>query len=512
MKRFSFIFIAFLGTFASAQERIYIDLHGNKVPKERAELYREVQKKDSLYEIKDFFLSGKLQMVGYSKNPEMTSTDMLLGKFFTYHENGKVKIEGFRENELYFHYKEFDENGKFIAESERNEQGTTLKSTAGKYSSFDELIFTNNDNSVIKRVSYDKDITKIRMESLSSENGNTITHFYDEKGKLIGTNTFDENFASNGTEVSFYKNPMRVASIRKMEKGKNISEEIFYGNGKRFSLSELKEDQKITLYFNEKGKEIGKLIEKKQDDIFFTPQSGNMLSLSEDGKFVESDTEYKLGMRTKSVSFYENGKTKSITDYNIENWVGKITYFDNKGKEQEKIIYEDGQPFDGKYYDDFGKNPSFTAYKEGKMVEMQTFDEQKRLRFVKKHQPNSEYSYDCEVFNEKQEKIYSYSINQDNETMEIHQFENGKQIHKAFVREGILVEGSVKLFDTERKIDILLKAEGAWIIVKTYQENELVKDSKVLATYTGTDSYAYEYLIREDSLYKDIYDAPNVAY
>ena len=81
MKKGLFFLVWILSFGALAQDRIYIDSIGNSVEKENAKFYRILSEKKGVYHIKDYYLSGKLQMDAYSKDKDFRRLEDLIGKF-----------------------------------------------------------------------------------------------------------------------------------------------------------------------------------------------------------------------------------------------------------------------------------------------------------------------------------------------------------------------------------------------------------------------------------------------
>ena len=504
-----------------AQNKIYIDDSGNEVPKEDASFMRQITEKKGLFFIKDYFLDGKLQMSISSKEKNFNKIEQVIGKFIFYHKNGKVEITGEEKNGIIKGSK-YDEKGKLELTFTH-----TLPITA-----YEQIYYTDNKNipnvysyyqnkNLIKEISFGEDMKKARGEYHYKDDEIAYIDYYDEKGNKIGTNT-NSNPDTYRLLVEYYYNPMRVKSIsEKDENQKIIRNEEYFSNGKLFSKEEATADGTKVSFYDKMGKKIGELTNKYEvSSHILTPYEGSLFILSEKGNIIEKQ-EFNLGFSSKITQFYETGITKSISNFDIDNTLKKITFYDRRGKEKSNLTYEYGQPFTGTYYDNLEENDSFISYKDGKKIEVKNYDKKKILRYTKKITETD--SYYCEVFNEQGIKQYSYELTDGGEfatypkKMEITQYENGKIIHKASVDNGILIKGSILLTkDIEirnnynLKSENLIEAKEEFIISKRLINGEVIKEAKFFIKHPNIndyyDGYMNDFTITEESLTDYSYD------
>lgn len=483
--------------FFYAQERIYIDSNGNPVSKEEAELYREVTEKEGIYHIKDFYLNGQLQMEGYSQTLEVESITDFIGKYTFYYENGKIEVTGEVQDGKSIQAKGYDEKGRLTYEEKHDGEGVESKSLlyADDYFPYNQVNLRKKDGSY-KQIIYDQDINKIRVEQIEEADLSVKKiDYYDIKGKLIGTLTYTDTYEPRGMEVSYYYKPMRVKSITRWnDKGEAISEESYYPNGKIFSKKDM---SKTTIFYNEKGKKIGELTYKADEDGIEFPYEGSEYTLNEEG-ILTSKTEYKLGNYVTTIHYYKNKKEKSKLEYNLDELPSKITFYTPKGQVKSALSYNDGMPYQGIYYADLEKNDAYTSYREGTLIEQKNYDDQKILRYSKTLLEDGAYS--CQIYNEKGQRVYEYTIDDDQE-MKIFQLENGKTIRAATIKRNLITEGSLLYKDSVRTNEtIIIERQAGWIIIKNMLDDKLVKETKINAKYIESDNCFGNYYIHETTL------------
>ncbi|MDO4879893.1 MAG: hypothetical protein Q3983_01305 [Capnocytophaga sp.] len=504
-----------------AQNKIYIDDSGNEVPKEEASFMRQISEKNGLFFIKDYYLNGKIQMSVTTKEKNFSKIEQIIGKFIFYHENGKVQMTGEEKNGI-IKGKQFDDKGRMELSFTH-----TLPITA-----YEQIHYTDNknipniysyyqNNTLIKEISFGEDMKKARVEYHYKDGEISYLDYYDEKGNKIGSNSYSDTDTYR-LFVDYYYNPMRVKSISERDENKKIiRQEEYFTNGKLFSKEEATSDGSKVTYYDKMGKKIGELINKYEiASTLLDPYEGTQFVLSEKGNIIEK-REYNLGFFSKISQFYENGITKSIAVYDIDNSLQKITFYDRKGKEKSSLTYEAGLPYTGTHYDNLEENDSFISYKEGVKTEVKNYDQKKILRYSKKINENG--TYFCEVFNELGQKQYTYELTYDGEyatypkKMEITQYENGKITHTATIDNGILVKGSIWLSkdvdirnNLNLKTENLIEATEDFIISKRFLNGEIIKEAKFFIKHPNiedySDSFMDDFTITEDSLTDFSYD------
>ncbi|WP_435315146.1 hypothetical protein [Cellulophaga fucicola] len=220
----------FLFQSAYSQSKIYFDKDWKKTTKEEARFYRVVAKKnDSLFHIRDYFISGVLQMNGHFSNLE---EEVMEGKITFYDEKGKITNSANYVNGVL--------NGPSIV---------YLKNGKIEYTSE----YKNGDvyNGIYKAATvkylYKNGVTAKRIEFLSPNDyyplATTVygkerdtVYWYTSKGKKIGFGTYKGTKTINGLDIkknwlevthTFYKNSKKEGVQSIFYEGKLIAENTF---------------------------------------------------------------------------------------------------------------------------------------------------------------------------------------------------------------------------------------------------------------------------------------------
>ena len=241
MKKLWLLFLYLLPLCSWTQEKMYIDSEGNTTTKDKAKLYRVISEKDGRYHVKDFFLDGKLQMDAYATKKDFRSIEELIGKFSFYFEDGKIEIQGEEENGN-LSYKVYDPKGRINTFYNKTREDTYIETynyadnayVKGK-KEFNVVYYQENAK-VKKRIQFEEDLKKARIESFFEGEDNVLLKYYDERGKLIGSRYIKGNEAQAGIEVEYYHAPAQVKAITQWDAVGNIVEDkVYYRSGKLFS-------------------------------------------------------------------------------------------------------------------------------------------------------------------------------------------------------------------------------------------------------------------------------------
>jgi len=356
-----------------------------KATKNDAEFYRPMplKKVGNLYQIKDYYSNGNVQMEGFITNPENAYT--YEGKVIWYYKNGNIEIEStYTKWKLNGLKKTYFEDG-------------SLK-TEGTYKDDDPLNGTFNDccpyptvdeRKKGKRIAsyrYYKDSKVIAEKSINDEDGHTKKILaYNKKGEQIaevtvkpiehyidGKNVWfhidkDKNIL-NIEGFATYKNGILEGESSSFDlKGNSIAKGI-YQNGIPYSGTFFN-DQILKTYKN--GKLEGKEIAYSNDKII--AQGINKDGYHWDGQFkilyYQIET-YKNGqLEGKQTIYYTDSfgyyikEIKSYHHFINNKKEGESAHFDKKGKQIAKGIYKNDIPFTGTFYDEYYN--TLTSYKEG---------------------------------------------------------------------------------------------------------------------------------------------------
>lgn len=486
-----------------SQQKIYFDKDWNVTTLSKMVYYREIKKNGNLYQIKDFYKNGQLQMEGSSTNSD-PNNEVFQGKVTWYFENGKIqKIAEFKDGEQVGTEKEYDEEGRIITDLAYDKNG--FSGIKSEYKSEENIVnefWEYKDSEVIKHVSYDENPNGIRIENYFDKNSSAyINKYYDEKGNLIGEKRDNISEDFKNTEVEYYYNPMKVYRItKKDERGYEQEVKAYYPNGK------LKYEQYFTKNgykkaYDEEGKLIGEVNYTTYDSFewYKKPWNGDDVDFDEDNLFLKTIITYKDGIKIKAKAFYPNGE-KKIIDY-TDGKITKSEYFNSDEKLIGTMIYDENeQPINGTRFDFYeGKTSS---YKNGKLISETKKDEEGKLIYEKKYNETSK-KYFIKIFNKDETLNFSFVIPEilkDNLfTTEVNVYKNGKQVDKVNFINGIIQNGKIVL--DYKNCKIIFERKGNLITSKKLDENgKLIEETRDTVDTKNIKNYYGERIEESDFL------------
>jgi len=490
-----------------AQEKTYFDENWEKTTQDNMEYYRETTPKGKLTLIKDFYKDGKLQMEGLASDIT-PNNEVFDGKVTWYTPEGKVmSTVTYSNGKQVGASQSYDDKGRITEDMVYKADGSfTGKMVAYKdpENEFYYNTITNYENSLpVKTIIYDEDMKGIRYETTSDKDGNYETKYYGEKGKLIGTSP---SGSGEGLQVDYYPNPMRISKIEKTKSDGSIKESIIYAKNGQL-LQEQKRNKKdgYKTTYDESGKKIGHLVYQydKENDIY-QPTEGEDYQLNYDYALISSIDVYKNGSIITSKYFDEEGKLSSEKILK-DDITQEIKYYSPDGKLKSTLTYKDELPYNGTAYEGLTE----TQYKEGVLVNIKMYTEEKKLKSEKKLN-SKQTSYDAAIYDHKGTLLYTYNqpLSEDGGndyffTAQIVQYVKGKPANKSSVKAGILQSGKIKLTTLNGVKE--LERSGKWVILKLYStDGKLIQETKALADipdeYASTENPA---ALSEDDLYVD---------
>ncbi|WP_179351527.1 toxin-antitoxin system YwqK family antitoxin [Winogradskyella vidalii] len=378
--------IFFLSTEVEAQQdTIYYNINWKETVKDSAAFFRPpVKKEGDLFRIEDYFVSGQLQMSGLSKTADNT---IWQGKVSWYTNEGKVyQIGHYDNNRLEGEFISYLNNKKLVATYENGFfRGGAINRAQGSNSYYTEV-----KNDTIKEIIYGDDINGIRYENYSKlKGGRFLAKYYGENGELIGELVTLDNGYVKGVEVFYYFEPLSVKQIRYYPYERLLGETFFYENGQVRTKFELKPEYKSTFYTQE-GVELGSLTYTINDG-YLQPENGTEIkfsysSITTQSNVINSINTYKEGKLQRTELRYQDGTTKSITNY--INGVRELQIsYDEDGEEIARMTYENYYPLTGT---EISGNKQ-TTYLEGELVKEIDFYKESKLVFSEKTQDKEIY-------------------------------------------------------------------------------------------------------------------------
>lgn len=486
-----------------AQKPIYLDENWQPTIKENMSFYREIIKQGSATLVKDFYKNGKLQMQGTAVDATLNN-EIWDGEVTWYYANGKPQsTRHFKNGEAVGITKSYDEKGRVIEDFVYNEDGSFMGSSRTYY----DPEVGNNSNVITEYKNgemtymkvYKNDINKLGYETFFKEYPISETKFYDEAGKVIGVKKMDKNYVTTGINIDYgYEDFFMRRIDRYNKKGEVDAYEIFYKSGKKAQEYKAKNKEAVKLTYDAAGKQIGKLVYKFNDELqYLREYNGEDISLAQNDDVIEGIIVYKNYEVQSNKIFDSTGKIKEFTAYENGD-ISAVTYYNADGSVEGKLIYQDGQPYDG---ESFNTN-TYEKYKKGKLVSSKITRYDSEVLHYETSFDDKLQVYETKIYDEDSKLTYSYKRFDDdlyNFNAEIIQYKNGKQIAKATVNNSILVDGKISYKDYDGVTQMEVKDK--WLITKKYNENNvMISESKELISLSSDEYYQPKSVIYEDFL------------
>lgn len=488
-------------SFANAQQIIYFDADWEVTTKDKMEYYRESTKQGEHTFIKDYYKNGTPQMQGLASNSEVNA-EVWDGEVTWYYPNGKVQTTSNYKNGTQVGVsKGFDDNGKLLEDlvydKEGNYKGTryVYKGDYGTYNSITEY----EKSEPTKEIIYDDDKNKIRYETTYT-NGyeSTETKYFDEKGRYLGAR-YTKDYVTSGVAVDYYFEPMNVKSITKYGKDEQVVEEkIFYKNGNLAQEKKLgkKDGSKKTYDINGiKIAELTYILDKESDS--FLANDGTDYSFFDTMDGPSTIATYSKGVLVSEKTFHEDTfkLASEITYNNGEN--DKLTYYDHNGNLRSTLQYKEGLPYNGNIITDNTE----TIFSEGKVQTMKITDQDGKI-FLEKKLNSAKNIYEAKIYNMSQKMVMSYTSDADSDLLNgvITQYENGKAVRKATIKDDYLIDGKLSLKSDDQRVEreVSKKMQS----YRVYNEkNVLVEETKKLKQ--EEDDFSELMYVTETSLFEN---------
>ncbi|WP_306353510.1 toxin-antitoxin system YwqK family antitoxin [Flavobacterium sp. '19STA2R22 D10 B1'] len=367
---FLLIFLCVGQSLLAQKDTIWFNKDWQKVTtKKEAAFYRLTPvAKGNGYSITDYYLSGKKQMEGFSLSKDQ---DVFEGSATWYREDGSISQTA--------EYKNGQMDGKlatFLSNGEKSEaiyKNNELYDGTIIYDYINYYALGTAKNGVISyQKIYDPKNPKFYYEYFYEDNMVKKQVFYDEKGNKIGESTYpDGSYGSiEGTFVEYYYDPFKIRSISKYKNNLPEQSILYYKNGKVKSEESISDVTRTTLYYDNTGKQIGKLTETKGDYESYYPQDGNQITFDyslDNDNFILYNNEYAGGKMIKSLYYTNTGILQKAIHYDENQYVTLEENFDEKGNIASTLSYnpETNLPMNGTSISDMG----IVTYKDGKKIE-----------------------------------------------------------------------------------------------------------------------------------------------
>ncbi|WP_133240837.1 toxin-antitoxin system YwqK family antitoxin [Marixanthomonas spongiae] len=399
---------------------------------------------------------------------------------YDYEENyGTRKEEGFKNTKIY------DTEEKLIKEIEYFSNGK--KRTEFFYNQ-------NPDNSLQRGLFYNKSGEKIAEYNYETKTGTKYKYFYrSDRVKAIVEKENGE-FIKQKTYQKVYTKNTRSHNII-------LREDIdFHGKANFYS----KEGKLIAEATFEDGEPTGTLYsfkDREMVEVVNGVKNGARVEYESDEQTIEREGFYKNGKKHGTFNSYVNGIKTSEVNYKEDVKDGYSIYYDNNGSEISKLLYKNGEPYEGEKKPLYGDE---LEYKQGKLVKQ--IKKSGSYRAVLLYPAEDEIN--TTVYDLKENRLLTYSEKENLIQGKLTYYKNNAPYTTAIFKDGKLVNGTVWV-----KIEGRYNSGGAYaklnkkktaLNVKVYdEENQLLFEStintkvydgyekKLLNYLTGVETYIY---------------------
>lgn len=463
------------------QVRIYFDENWEVTTQDKIVYYRETTRQGNLYHIRDYYKNGILQMDALSQNDD-PNNERFEGKVtyytpdgkeesYTTYKNGQLDGESYTRGENGDYSRNIFKNGEMVSgESQTYDADTGLRNI---YRFKDKITTT---------VSYENDPRGIREEQVIQEDGTTISKYYGEGGKLLGTLKYADG-EPVGTMVTYHYKPMRVASIQEYKKGAVVASKSYYTTGQLQQEYKINGKTALQTSYDRSGKIIGRLESQVSADGESMHQTG--VEISFDGDEISQITHYKNGNYTR-LEDYKNGKLWQLTEYEVTNdgqTPVRQTTYGADGRPQFVLTYKDGMEYNGTYV----SGNSQVDYREGRMMAQRYYYENGKLNYTTTLNPVDNTESGTVYF--KNGEKYSDFLSRDSEsgyfTGTVNFYTNGRRGKSLEFKEGILQGGKMRYFSDTEQEPVELENDGRNYWYRTFRSGELFSELRMPAKFSG---------------------------
>ncbi|QLG46009.1 toxin-antitoxin system YwqK family antitoxin [Costertonia aggregata] len=508
------IFLFAISTVSAQNDTIFYDAKWKPTVKDSASFYRPpIKSEGNLFRVKDYYISGKIQMEALSKSAEK---DIWENKATWYNEDGSVFQQAtYKDNRLQGDFITYMGTKKLVAKYENGRFVSGKRNNPLNSGQF----YMEKTGDSLKEIFYDKDIDGIRYEYFRPNNGSrSVSKYYGKNGGFIGEQNILPNGGTKGLYVSYYYSPMRVRSIQYYKEGYVFGSTVYYPNG-QIREKFIQEPVYSKEFFRPDGTQLGKVV-YSVDRNYLKPENGVEYLFYNSNKTgaedrVQSIRIYKEGKLVSQATYHENGKLKQKETFSKGVKESQVSY-DQEGKEIARITYSNYVPQNG--VEIIGDRKS--EYKDGKLILQEVFYPKTNILFSKR-QDKTETYYDKEgkmlaslVF---QEDYYSkpisgkrYSIDYEGNISRIEVYENSTRTKESSF---IILKEPRQIF----REDVLYGPDGYTRVKETkfysngnkQSEITLKKYDKQKGTYynkAGELLGNYDFITKEGTFY-DFFDA-----
>jgi hypothetical protein len=317
-----------------AQDTIYFDKNWEVTTKDNHSFYRPLplKKLGNLFLLRDFYKNGTLQMQGYLLDEN--NENSYVGDIFWYDKNG------LDESEVQYYNK------------------TTTK----------ELIYYFNDNTIWKKVNYNKDGEKNKIEVFYKNKPlytGTIDNNKDYKG--IFTKSLRDNYYIDSTPEpeTVVNPPVSIVVPPPMTYGQNVEEPklaeayktiIYWQNGKKaeetvYGIDEYNVHKKLRKIVWDKNEKLLLSLDLSKSDFPSNYTELSYYTTNDFARNINNEKIYRNSQLVESKFYTIDGQLKAVEKYADGELIEK-----NNLLTKRKSFYKNGQPWDGEFEKNIGQN------------------------------------------------------------------------------------------------------------------------------------------------------------
>ncbi|MEL7269174.1 MAG: hypothetical protein AAGL34_06350 [Bacteroidota bacterium] len=375
----SFLSLLFVIERVTAQnDTIFYDDQWKKSEKQLAAYFRvATQEAEGRYLVKDYFITGELQMEGVSRYPDR---DYWEGKVTWYNKDGSLlQIGNFAQGRLNGDFESYIDGKKLMAvyKNGRLLSGKT-NSLYRNYRFYSEI-----RNDTLFEISHLGSLEGPRNERyLVMDDFGTYQTMrsvsYDSKNKVIAEAEYRNGGIYNGSEMSFYDFDKSGKTISHYENGKYLNAS-YYDKSGILRIAFKSKPKYRNIFYDASGKVL--------DSVTYYWRNG-YLAPFEGRNYVQAPGFYASKQVTfNRIQAYKGGEMEwekefrddrlfSYVQYGLKGKRERILYYDASGKVNDSLVYKNYNPWVGTEY---GAD-LMRKYQEGKVVkEIQYYKDSKNI-------------------------------------------------------------------------------------------------------------------------------------
>lgn len=357
------------GSLSAQTDTIFYDVKWQPTQKAKAAFFRpSPQEEGNGFRVKDYYISGKLQMEAFSESIE---EDKFHGEAAWYYESGEVQqkaqyVHGLMQGTLTVYAKDGAKLSEGTYENGTAVEGTYMNMGSGYY-----YLITYQNGLPVREEMFSTD-EKNKTRAVYEYAGNELSSvvYYDQKGNLIGkSNEMQNGYIHNGQYVDFYYDPLAPKSIVEYKDGAvQNPQKYFYSTGEMQKEIYTKGyDYEKEVCYDKTGKQLGVLTYDG-----YSPYDGVQYLFIDDSDMISSITPYANGkIDGEHIKYHDNGQVAEKTPYVKGYREGNAQFYNKEGKLLHEGTYKNDYPYEGTFNGFYATE--VITYSAGKRVAEKSF-------------------------------------------------------------------------------------------------------------------------------------------